>query len=211
MRAEQHILIRKLETALALSDKERSAVLALPIFVETVRADNDIACEGDRPSRSCLLVEGFAATYKMTKGGTRQTMAFHVPGDVPDLQSLHLEVLDMSLGTLTECKVGFIPHKALNDLCAGHYRLAKVLWRETLIDAAIFREWVLNVGRRDAFSALAHVLCEFVTRMRAVGLADGNRCDFPQTQQELGDALGISTVHVNRTLMEVRGAGLITL
>jgi CRP-like cAMP-binding protein len=211
MRPEQQILIRKLQTVLALSDEERNAVLALPILVETIPADNDISREGDRPSRCCLLVEGFAATYKMTETGTRRTMAFHIPGDIPDLQGLHLEVLDMSLGTLTECKVGFIRHEALNNLCAGNYRLTKALWRETLIHAAVFREWVLNVGGRDAYSALAHVLCEFVTRMRAVGLADGNRCDFPQTQQELGDALGISTVHVNRTLMEIRGAGLITL
>ena len=208
---EQHALIRKLETLFALSEEERNAVLALPILVETVPADNDIACEGDRPSRCCLLVEGVAATYKMTEGGTRQTMAFHVPGDVPDLQSLHLEVLDMSLGALTECKIGYIRHQALNDLCESHYRLSKAFWRETLIQAAVFREWVLNVGRRDAYSALAHLLCEFVTRMRVVGLADGNRCEFPQTQSELGDALGISTVHVNRTLMELRGAGLITL
>jgi len=211
MRPEQRAIIRKLDAVLFLSEEERKAVLALPILVETVHADSDIVCEGDRPSRCCLLVEGFAATYKMTQGGTRQTMAFHIPGDVPDLQSLYLEVLDMSLGTLTDCKVGFIRHDAMNDLCESHYRVAKAFWRETLIHAAIFREWVLNVGRRDAYSALAHVLCEFVTRMRAVGLTDGNRCDFPLTQEELGDALGITTVHVNRTLMEIRGAGLISL
>jgi CRP-like cAMP-binding protein len=211
MRPEQHALIRKLEPVLVLSDEDRKAVLALPILIQTIPADRDITREGDRPSRCCLIVEGFAATYKMTDRGVRQTMAFHIPGDVPDLQSLHLEVLDMSLGTLTECKVGFIRHQALDDLCGSSYTVSKALWRETLVHAAIFREWVLNVGGRDAHSALAHLLCEFVARMKAVGLAEGNVCEFPQTQEELGDALGISTVHVNRTLMELRGAGLITL
>src|SRR3954454_24810546 len=98
MRPEQRALIRKFETFLALSDEDQNALLDLPILVETLPADSDITREGARPSRCCLLVEGFAATYKMTETGTRRTMAFHVPGDVPDLQSLHLEVLDMSLG-----------------------------------------------------------------------------------------------------------------
>jgi CRP-like cAMP-binding protein len=206
-----HPLVRAVEAVFALTPEEHDALLRLPMQVERIRADQDIVREHDRPTRCCLVLEGFAATYKVTPKGKRQIMAFHIPGDVPDMQSVQLELLDMSLGTITPCKVGFIRPEAVNELCERHFRIARAFWRQTLIDAAIFREWVVNVGRRDAYSALAHLLCELVTRMRAVGLANGDDCIVPQTQAELGDALGISTVHVNRTLMELRGAGLIKL
>ena len=207
-----HPLIRKLESqGLRLSDEEQAALLGMPMQVESIRADQDIVREGDRPSRSCLILEGYAAMYKVTPSGKRQIVAFHLPGDIPDLQSAHLEVLDTSLGTLTPAKVAFIRHEVINEVCERHYRIARALWRQTLIDAAIFREWVVNVGRREALNALAHVMCEFVVMMRAVGLAEDHQFDLPMTQAELGDALGISTVHVNRTLMELRAAGLIKL
>ncbi len=206
-------LVRKIESIslLALSEDERTALAELPMQVQTLRADQDIVREGDRPSRCCALLEGFTCVYKMTRDGKRQITAFHIPGDIPDLQSLHLKVLDNSVSTLTACAVGFIPHEALRDLCRSHPRIADTLWRETLIDASIFREWMLNIGRREAYSRLAHLLCEMVTRMRAVGLVDDQTCELPITQGELADATGISTVHVNRTLQELRGAGLITL
>ena len=208
----EHPLIRKLESqGLALSEEEVAALLAMPMQVETLRADQDIVREGDRPTRSCLLLEGYAATYKTTPGGKRQIVAFHIAGDIPDLQSAQLDTLDTSLGTLTPAKVAFVRHEAINAVCERHFRIARAFWRQTLIDAAIFREWVVNVGRREALNALAHVICEFVLRMRSMGLAEGDECELPQTQAELGDALGISTVHVNRTLQELRAAGLIRL
>jgi hypothetical protein len=138
-------------------------------------------------------------------------MSFHIPGEIPDLQSLHLPTMDHSLQTLTRAKVGFITHADLNDLCDLQPRLAGVLWRETLIDAAIFREWMINIGRREAFARACHLLCELLTRMRAVGLAQDYTCELPISQSELGDAMGISHVHANRTLQEIRAAGLISL
>lgn len=138
-------------------------------------------------------------------------MAFHIAGDIPDLQSTQIEVLDTSVGTLTPAKVAYIRHEAINQLCERHFRIARVLWRQTLIDAAIFREWVVNVGSRDAPQRLAHLLCEFVTRMRSVGLADAEECELPMTQAELGEAMGLSAVHVNRTLRILRNAKLIEL
>ena len=206
----QHPLIRTTQ-GLHLSDEEQAALLEMPLQIETIRADQDIVREGDRPTRSCLILEGYAATYKMTPTGKRQIVAFHIAGDIPDLQSAQLEVLDTSLGTLTPARVAFVRHEVINEVCERHYRLARAFWRQTLIDAAIFREWVVNVGRREALNALAHVMCEFVLRMRVMGLAEGEECELPMTQAELGDALGISTVHVNRTLQELRGEGLITL
>jgi CRP-like cAMP-binding protein len=206
-----HPLIKKLESIFPLRGDEGAALEKLPMQVVELRADQDIVREGDRPTRSCLLLEGFACTYKATRDGKRQIMAFHLPGDLPDLQSLHLKTLDNSVGTITPCRVGLIQHDALRELCERHHRIASALWRMTLIDAAVFREWILSIGRRNAFRRIGHLLCELVTRMQAVGLAQGDTCELPMTQEELGDALGISTVHVNRTLQDMRHSGLITL
>jgi CRP-like cAMP-binding protein len=183
----------------------------LPLSVQQVGSDQDIVREGDRPSECCLLIEGFACRYKVTEEGKRQIFSFHTPGDIPDLQSLHLKVMDHSLKTLTPCKLAFIPHESIADLTQRWPRLADLLWRDTLIDAAIFREWMIGIGRRSAYTRIAHVLCEVFVRLRAVGLANDYECDFPITQAEIGDALGLSTVHVNRSLQELRANGLIDL
>ena len=204
-------LVRKLESISALSNDERLALQNLPMQVQELSPDQDIVREGDRPSRSCVVLEGFAATYKMTGDGKRQIMAFHSPGDIPDLHSLQLKVLDSSVATLTACKVGFIQHEVLRDLCRRYPRINDALWRETLINAAIFREWMTNIGRRDAYNRIAHLFCEWAVRLRTVRLALDHVCDFPMTQNELADATGVSTVHVNRVLQELRGDGLITL
>ncbi|WP_246215620.1 Crp/Fnr family transcriptional regulator [Microvirga makkahensis] len=201
--------IRKLESIFTLTDDERQALSSLPMQVMNLKTDQDIVREGDRPSRSCLILEGFACTYKVTADGKRQIVAFNISGDIPDLQSLHLKVLDSSVGTIESCKVGFIPHEALHDLCTRNPRIAAAFWRETLVDAAIFREWVINIGRREAYSRTAHLLCELLTRLRAVDLAEDHTCDLPITQSELGDALGITTVHVNRVFQQLRTDGLI--
>jgi CRP-like cAMP-binding protein len=208
---DAHPLVRKLESITDLTPEERQALLDLPMKVQAIGADQDIVREGDRPSRCCLLVQGFACRYKITALGKRQIMAFHIPGDIPDLQSLHLATLDHSLGTITPCEVGFIHHEDMHKLIRHCPRLGDLFWRDTLIDAAIFREWMVGLGRREAYGRIAHLFCEMMVKLRAVGLADGVTCDLPITQTELGDALGTSTVHVNRVLQELRGDGLITL
>jgi CRP-like cAMP-binding protein len=167
--------------------------------------------EGDRPTRCFVLLEGFACTSAVTGDGKRQIMAFHVPGDIPDLQSLHLEVLDNSVGTISPCKVGFIQHETLHDLCKRHPRITIALWRETLVDASTCRHWMVGMGQRAAYVQMAHLLCELVVRLRAVGLAEDYRCQLPITQTEFADALGLSTVHVNRVLQALRANGLIVL
>jgi CRP-like cAMP-binding protein len=209
--SEKHPLIRKLESVFRLSGPERTAIDNLPMQVANLRADQDIVREGDRPSRCFVVLEGFVCAFKVTAEGKRQILAFYVPGDTPDTQSLHLRVLDFSLGTITPCKVGFIQHESLRDLCDRFPRLASAFWRDTLIDAAIFREWVLNIGRRQAYARMAHVFCEILTRLRAVGLADDHVCEFPITQVELADATGLSGVHANRIVQELRADGLIEL
>jgi CRP-like cAMP-binding protein len=208
---QAHPLIRKLESIFTLTGEEKQALIDLPMQVQELRADQDIVRERDRVSRSCALLEGFACRYKITGEGKRQILSFHIPGDVPDLQSIHLKTMDHSLQTITRCKVGFITHEAIEDLCRRYPRIAGALWRDTLIDAAIFREWMINIGRREAFARAAHLFCEMLTRMKAVGLAQDHTCEFPISQGELGDAMGISHVHANRTIQDLRKAGLISL
>jgi CRP-like cAMP-binding protein len=204
-------MIRRIESVFTLADDERQALQKLPMQIMAIKADQDIVREGDRPSRSCLILSGFACTYKVTAQGKRQIVSFNLPGDIPDLHSLHLRVLDNSIGTISPCSVGFITHEALRDICNRYPRIAAALWRNTLIDAAIFREWVLNVGRREAYNRMAHVLCELLVRLRAVGLVKDDACDLPITQGEFADSIGVTPVHVNRVLQQLRAERLIEM
>ena len=204
-------LIRKLESIAPLAPEEKAALQRLPLRLKTVAADQDIVREGDTPSECCLIVEGFACRYNMTAEGKRQILSFHISGDIPDLQSLHLSVMDHSLGTLIPCKLAFIQHDDLRSFMRNHPRLGDLFWRDTLIDAAVFRQWVVNVGRRQGPTRMAHLLCELLVRLRAVELVEDHIFDLPVTQAELADALGITNVHVNRVLQDLRGSGLIAL
>ncbi len=204
-------LVRKLESIVDLDEADREALGRLPLTVRVLPADTDIVRQGDRPSQCCLLLEGLACRYLTTEEGKRQILSFHIPGDIPDLQSLHLKEIDDNLGTLVPSRVAFIAHGALLDLFRERPNLVGVFWRDTLITAAMFRRWILNVGRRDAYGRMAHLLCELVTRLKSVGLADGWSIELPVTQAELGDALGISTVHTNRSLQALRADGLVSL
>jgi len=204
-------LVRRLETALSLSDEEKRAIQSLPFRLADIHPDEAIVREGDRPSRSCLVLSGMACSYKLLGNGKRQIVSFHVAGDAPDMQSLHLEVLDISIGAITQCKVAFLPHEAVRELCALHPRIANVFWRGTLVEGAIFREWMTSAGRRPAKARLAHLCCELFIRSRSVGLAEGQTISFPVTQNEIGDAVGLSTVHVNRSFQALRADKLIEL
>ena len=207
---EPHPLVRKLESIVDLTSEEKDALRALPLMVRDLHAGQDIAREGDRPSQACLIIEGLAFRYKIAGDDRRQIFSFHTPGDVPDLLSLHIKTMDHSLAALTECRVGFIQHRTLYDLHDRFPRLTGVFWRETLIDAAIFREWMVGMGRRNAPVRIAHLLCEMYAKLNAVGLADGNSVPLRLTQETIGDALGLSSVHVNRALMALRAKNLFT-
>jgi CRP-like cAMP-binding protein len=205
------MLIRKLGSIARLSDEERKAIKGLPITGRPLAAGYDIVQEKDRPSHSCLILDGWACRYQMLSDGRRQIFSFHIPGDIPDLQSLHLEVMDHNLCTLTKSTVAFIPHEALLELTAAFPGIAAILWRNTLVDGAVFRRWMTAMGRRSALKATAHLLCELYVKLEAVGLARDHGCQLPLTQQDLGDALGLSNVHVNRTLRDMREMGLAIL
>lgn len=203
-------LIRKLESIADLTSAEKEALGELPIQIRDVPRDTDLVSEGDRPSHCCLVIEGFACRYKMLAEGRRQIMAFQMAGDIPDLQSLHLRVMDHALGALTPMVAGFVPHAALHDVIRRQPGLGSVFWRDTLIDAAVFREWLVGIGRRSGAQHMAHLICELLVKMRAVGLTDGETLTLPFTQEDLGDAMGLTSVHVNRVLQELRREGLIS-
>jgi CRP-like cAMP-binding protein len=176
-----------------------------------LKPGEDVAIQGDRPHAATLVLTGILGRFKLLSNGRRQFLSFDIPGDLPDLQSLYLEILDCSLGALTESEVMLIPLQELHNIFARSSELGYLFSRVILVEAAIFREWMVNLGRRSAFERIAHLLCEMMTRMRAVGLTRGDTCELPITQSQMADALGLSLVHINRTLRELREDGLIGL
>jgi CRP-like cAMP-binding protein len=202
-------LIRKLEAINPLSDDERDAIRALPFLARDFAPDQDIVSIGDRPSASCVIVEGWVCRYKITPSGGRQILAFHIPGDMPDQQSLYLRTLDHSVASLTPLTVAFIAHRDLLELVRRFEGIARALWRDALVDAAIFREWMVGIGRRSGHQRIAHVMCEMAIKAESVGLNDGCNYPWPVTQVELADALGLTDVHVNRILRDLRLSGLV--
>jgi CRP-like cAMP-binding protein len=202
-------LIHALSTIGELSSEDENAIRALPGRLREMEPYEDIVGEGDKPKFVSILVDGFAARYKLLQSGRRQIVSFNIAGDALDVQSLYIEAMDHHVCTLGVSTILMIPHEALLDLFDRRPSVAATVWRSTLIDASVFREWVTNVGRRDAYQRMAHLLCEVMTRMKAIGLVEGQTCQLPLTQAELGDATGLSTVHVNRTLQLLRSDKLI--
>lgn len=205
--------VRKIESVALfdLSQAERAALAGLPMHVIAYEARQDVVVEHDRPTRCFTVLDGIAAAYKTTNEGGRQVTAFYLPGDVPDFQNLQLEVLDFSIAAVTTLRIGSVGHDAIRGMFGACPRLADAFWRTTLIEGSLSRQWLLNNGRREAYARLAHLFCEMMTRLEAMDLTHGRACDFRLTRTERADALGITSVHVNRVLKEFRDKGLITL
>lgn len=203
-------LLAKLQQWRQLDDADCEAILALPHRLIALRPQEYIVREGDKPQNSCLMVSGFAIRHKVAGNGGRQIFSIHMKGDLADLQNSLLGTADHNLQALTHVKAAFIPVEAIQEIAFDRPAVGRAMWYETLIDASIFREWTLNVGRRDARTRTAHLLCEFALRLEMAGL--GERCDYelPMTQEQLADALGLTSVHTNRTLMNLGADGLIS-
>lgn len=206
-----HRLVHRIERIFPLSEVERYALASLPFKGRTFAPHQDIVPEGERPGQCCLIVEGWACRYRTVQQGGRQILSFHIPGDLPDLQSLHLTVTDHGLSALTPVTAGFVSHAQIRELIAEHPRLGSAFWKDTLIDAAIYREWIVGMGRKEALPRIAHLLCEMFLRMQAVGLTTEQSCPLPITQTDMSDALGLTSVHVNRVLRDLRHQELIVL
>ena len=203
-------ILRRLESRAPLSDEDRAAVRALPFSCRTLDAATYMVREGETPEYCTLLLAGFAFRHKVTGPGQRQIMSVHMPGEFLDLQNSFLEVADHNVQALTRCEVATVPIAALQELSERRPLVGRAMWIDTLVDAAIFREWIVNVGRRSALSRLSHLLCEFALRLNAAGLGDDERgYELPMTQEQLADATGLTPVHVNRVLKEIRSLGLI--
>jgi CRP-like cAMP-binding protein len=204
-------LVKRLRTLAAISNDDIAAIHSLPIAVRDFPADRPVVRDGQRCTECCLIVEGFCARSKTLSDGKRQILSIHIPGEVPDLMSLFLHVMDHDLLTLTACKLGFISHESLRQLHRRKPNVAEIFWRDTLIDASMFREWIVNVGQRPAPARLAHVMMELRERLRLIGRVDGNRFEMPLTQEEIGEALGITGVHANRVIRHLREEGIVEL
>ncbi|MET4221855.1 CRP-like cAMP-binding protein [Bradyrhizobium sp. LB14.3] len=202
-------ILRRLRVSTEIDADDERAITGLPITVKQMTDGDPVVAVGDRPSACCLVIDGFILRSKIVGGGHRQIVAFHQPGDIPDLQSLFLHVMDHDVSALGNCVLGFIPHGALRELIRNRPNVAQALWRDTLTEALIFREWICNVGQRDATSRVAHIVLELYTRMRAIGRADDMSFNFPATQALLADAIGTSVVHMNRVVQELRSRGLL--
>ncbi|TWI73661.1 CRP-like cAMP-binding protein [Bradyrhizobium huanghuaihaiense] len=204
-------LITKLTVSNDLDADDIRAIQSLRIRERHLDAGQIIVADGERPTDCCLIADGFAFRSKTTADGERQVLSIHIPGEIPDLQSLHLKVMDHDLVTVTRCNLGFISHDDLRVINQRRPNLAAALWRETLIDGAIFREWIVNVGRREATPRMAHLLIELHRRLTAIGHTRNGEFGLPITQADLGDCLGLSVVHTNRVLQNLRKEGLVTV
>jgi CRP-like cAMP-binding protein len=203
------LLFKRIELRRPLDDRERSLLAAAVDRTSTVRAKSDIVRDGHAPGQSTLLLSGFAARSKVTPEGTRQITALHIPGDFVDLQSFPLKVLDHTVVALTGCIVATVPHEAVHRIVATEPNLTIALWLLTLLDGAVHREWIVTMGATNSDSHMAHLFCEMFMRLKAVGLVEGNRMPLPMTQRELAETLGISEVHVNRVLQDLRSRSLL--
>src|SRR5580698_5064033 len=204
-------LLRKLANFTALSEEERQAVIECCKDVRAVGAREDVISQGDRTGGVKLLLEGFACRYKTLEDGRRQIVAYFVPGDLCDLRVFILKRMDHSIGAIAPSRVATISPENILRLTHTYPTLTRALWWSTLVEEAILREWIVNVGQRNALERMAHLFCELLYRFRAVGLNQGLSCTLPLTQIELAETLGLSSVHVNRTLQALRRRNLITL
>ncbi|MEA3017460.1 MAG: hypothetical protein QOI38_2182 [Sphingomonadales bacterium] len=203
-------MVRKLGRRARLGEEDRDALLALPHQLRQVSAGAHIIRDGDKAEHCSLLLSGFAYRHKITGEGGRQVLSLHLAGDFVDLQNGLLEVSDHNVQMLTDGDVAFVPREAIKALALERPAIGVAMWVDTLVDSAIFREWVVNVGRRDARTRIAHILCEFSLRLEEAGLAENHRYELPMTQEQLADAVGLTSVHVNRVLRQLGEEGLIS-
>jgi CRP-like cAMP-binding protein len=200
----------KLKRQGQLTDAQANALKALPYRREQVEAPRTLIREGAEVTNCCVLVSGFAGRSKLNRNGDRQFVSFQVPGDILDIQHILLPTADHTLQMVKAGSVAFVAREHLREMMRADEAIADAIWRDCLIEASIFREWVLNVGRRDAVTRIAHMLCEFFTRYQNAGLGDPKGVILPFTQEMMADATGLTTVHINRMIRRLREAGAVS-
>ena len=203
-----NLLTRKLELFGPLPPADRSLLDDVIRDPHQVDAHQDIVREGDAPDEVNLVLEGFACRYKILPDGSRSIFAYLVPGDFCDLNIFILRAMDHTIATLSACTMVSIPRRRILEL-TERPAIARALWWTTLVDEATLREWLVNIGKRRAEIRIAHLLCELHLRLKSVGLANGGEFSLPLTQAELADTMGMSPVHMNRSLQALRGQDLV--
>jgi CRP-like cAMP-binding protein len=193
-------MLRKLAYWVKLDAEDSAAVLGLPHSVKKLERGSYIVREFDRAEHSCALLSGFAIRQKTVASGHRQIVSVHMKGEMVDLQNSLLGKADHSVQMLTDGRVASIPRDAVRLLCEQRPAVGRAMWTDTLVDGSIFREWITNIGRRDARTRIAHLLCEFSLRLQVAGLGQQTNYELPMTQEQLADATGLTPVHVNRSL-----------
>lgn len=202
--------LRKLEQRALLSQEDRDAFHRLPFYIKSLSQNSYIIREQDLTKNCSILLSGFAFRSKVVGDGGRQILSVHVPGDMLDLQHAFLGVADHSIQMLTAGDVAYVAAEGVQDLAFAYPAIGRAMWLETLVEGSIFREWIANIGRRDARTRVAHLLCEIAIRAQSAGMMTGNRYELPMTQEQIGDATGLTAVHVNRTFQSLHKEGLIT-
>jgi CRP-like cAMP-binding protein len=203
-------MVRKLAYWAEFDTADQAAILALPHRIKRIERNGYIAREREKTTHSCLLVSGFAIRHKIVCGGARQIVAIHMKGDLVDLQNSFLGIADHSVQVLTDAEVALIPRQAVKELAFGRPRVGMAMWFDTLVDASVFREWIANVGRRDAHTRIAHLLCEVSLRLKMAGLGEETDYELPITQEQIADCTGLTPVHVNRMLKLLEKQNLIS-
>jgi CRP-like cAMP-binding protein len=202
-------LVQKLESRDTLSTDERQALAAVIMRTRMFRAGELMIREDQVLTESTLILEGFAARTKTLRDGKRQITSVHIGGDFVDLHAFLLKKIDHSIEALTACTVAIVPHRELERITEQHPHLTRMLWLSTVIDAAVHRTWLVAMGRRSAAAQMAHFVCEMFLRLQVIGQTQDRRFRLPLTQMELGDIMGLSSVHVNRVLQDLRGRALL--
>ncbi|WP_116090965.1 Crp/Fnr family transcriptional regulator [Sphingomonas crusticola] len=194
-----------------LSDQERAAILNLPGEVTLVEPNRDLVSMGEIVDRTCLVADGLMARFGETRDGSRQISALYIPGDMPDLYSYVLPRSSWALTALTKTTTVRVLHSAIHDIVERYPAVGRAFWRDCTLDGAITAEWILNIGRRNARSRVAHLLCEMAARYERIGKLEGMSFPFPINQTHLADALGLTAIHINRTLAALRKAEIVSI
>ncbi|RYE69986.1 MAG: Crp/Fnr family transcriptional regulator [Rhizobiaceae bacterium] len=202
--------LNRLKLRSLITTEEERAVLALSGHVTEIPAHRDFVHISEHVEHSCLVVSGLVGRFGQNRDGSRQITCFHIPGDMPDLHSVISPKAAWGLTALTATTVMRIPHIDLYRLASMHFGIAEAFWRDCVADGSIFSEWVVNVGRRGASARLAHLFCEMAIRCERAGQGDRHSFPLPITQTDLADATGLTSVHVNRTLRNLRTRSIVT-
>ena len=201
--------VDKVQRTTPLAPDDRAALLAVRHSVRDLRKGDFIVREDETPRYCCVIGSGFAIRHKTSGRGGRQIFSIHMRGDAVDLDNALFSRADHNLQMLSNGSAAFIPVETVRELTLSRPQIGQALWRETLIDGAIFREWTLNIGRRDARCRMAHTLCEFALRLEVAGLGEQTQYELPMTQEELADALALTPIHISRTLKTLAEDGYV--